>query len=105
MPAPEGAASILNQFTIDPAANAKLWSAIPAWYWHSQQTQAKPAASVLWQITDRAGSVNDSKDNVDPLASARKRALLAVMPLGLGRIVYLASDSTWRLRRCRRKSA
>ncbi|HEX4792585.1 MAG TPA: vWA domain-containing protein [Humisphaera sp.] len=98
VPAPEGAASILSQFAIDPATNAKLWSAIPAWYWHSPQTQAKPAASVLWRIAEQARSASNPKDKADLLASARKRALLATMPLGLGRVIYLASDSTWRLR-------
>jgi hypothetical protein len=32
------------------------------------------------------------------MLAARQRALLATMPLGLGHVMYLASDSTWRLR-------
>src|SRR5262249_50536929 len=76
VPAPEGGASILSQFAVDPASNARLWSAVPLWFWQSQQTQAKPGASVLWQIGDRAGGAATTKDNSDPLAGARKRALL-----------------------------
>ena len=97
--ATEGRASILSQFTIDEAANAATWSALPAWYWHSALTTAKRSANVVWTIGDvsparpRAGAGASDRD--DP---ARDRALLCTSSVGMGRVMYLASDSTWRMR-------
>jgi hypothetical protein len=93
---PEGAASVLGQFTLDASHNAELSLMLPKCYWHSEQTRAKPAASVLWTIEDvSAAPTTQSSQARD---ASRDRALLATMPLGLGRVMYLASDSTWRLR-------
>ena len=89
--APEGAASILSQFTIDEASNGALWGALPKWYWHSALTTAKRSASVVWTIGE-SGADGESEDG------ARSRALLATMSVGMGRVMYLASDSTWRMR-------
>jgi hypothetical protein len=94
--APAAGASVLAQFEVDSAANARLWSNVPAWYWHSPYTQAKPAASVLWTITDPAPAGNATA--LTSLAAANRQALLATMPIGAGRTLYLASDQTWRLR-------
>jgi hypothetical protein len=92
--APEGNASVLGQFGLNPDTNANLWSDVPQWYWHSPFTQAKPAASVLWSIPPEA----DAALPANPLTDVRRNALLATMPIGLGRSLYLASDQTWRLR-------
>ena len=89
--APEGRASVLSQFSVDEKYNAQLWSMLPPWYWHSQQTRAKPGASVVWMIGE-AGS-----NTPDPAAASR-RALLATMQFGAGRVMYLAAEQTWRLR-------
>jgi hypothetical protein len=86
---PAGAASILSQFKPDPAENLAAWAAIPPWYWHSEQTVAKPSATVLWAI--------DSADS-EAVAAQRRRALLATSMFGTGRVLYLAADQTWRLR-------
>jgi hypothetical protein len=101
MIAPEGAKSILSQLGLDDASNTELWSAIPPWYWHSEQTQAKLSANVLWSIADakmEAGAAPAAAANVNSMEAARQRALLCTMSVGLGRVMYLASDSTWRLR-------
>ncbi len=99
--APEGATSVLGQLAGNPGADAALWSDMPAWYWHSAYTQAKPAASVLWSITEgeagRAPALGlDS--GAGSLATARKSALMASLPVGLGKSLYFSSDQTWRLR-------
>lgn len=88
-PAPEGRTSILSQFTLDEAANGSLWSALPPWYWHSAFTTARRSAAIVWTIADAT-----STDDV----GARDRALLCTMSVGMGRVMYLASDSTWRMR-------
>jgi hypothetical protein len=114
-PAPEGAGSLLCQLGLDEDSTAALWADAPDWYWHSEQTQAKPSATVLWQITDSKNNPNApaaqpqtaSPDSAnlgnanaasDTLMAAREHALLATMSVGLGRVLYLASDSTWRFR-------
>ena len=100
--APEGAASVLAQFSAEPELNAALWTAAPPWYWHSEQTQAKPNAKVLWSIgeTDAANADATSGDAADAgaLAAPRRKALLCTASYGLGQVMYLASDQTWRLR-------
>jgi hypothetical protein len=96
--APEGARSILSQLGLDDASNAELWSAMPPWYWHSEQTQAKLSANVLWSIADVKTAADNGATNLNTIEAARQRALLCTMSVGLGRVMYLASDSTWRLR-------
>ena len=94
---PDGQASILSQFLPDAQANADLWSANPLWYWHAGQTQAKPAASVLWSIAD-ADTAKATSPEATSLSALRERALLSTMSVGLGRVLYLSSDQTWRMR-------
>ena len=98
--APEGATNVVSQLDLDEQANARYWSAMgtgdPKGYWHSEQTQAKQSASVLWQIKNLHDTAGESQE-ADTLTSARQRALLATMPVGLGRVMYLSSDSIWRL--------
>lgn len=94
--APEGAASILSQLGIDDQTNGQYWAGMPKWFWHSEQTQAKQSASVIWQIPDPHPDATRKSD--DTLTAARGRALLATMPVGMGRVMYLASDQIWRMR-------
>jgi len=96
--APEGSKSILSQLGLDDEANSELWAAMEPWYWHSEQTQAKLSANVLWSIGDASAEHRAATVASDALAAARQRALLCTMSVGLGRVMYLASDSTWRLR-------
>lgn len=95
--APEGAGSVLAQFSAEPETNAELWTTMPPWYWHSEQTQAKPSAKVLWSIGEADATAFDPTD-AGPLSAPRRRALLCTASYGLGRVMYLASDQTWRLR-------
>ncbi|HVS70183.1 MAG TPA: vWA domain-containing protein [Phycisphaerae bacterium] len=102
--APEGATSVLAQLSAgDSGDNAALWSSAPEWYWHSPFTQAKPAASVLWAITSGAGAPSATPGSPRPsvessLAAARRNVLLASLPIGIGKSLYLSSDQSWRLR-------
>ena len=87
---PEGSASILSRLKFDSDENKAAWLASPSWYWHSEQTEVKPAATVLWSI-ENTGEINTPEMN-------RRRALLATSSHGSGRVMYLASDQTWRWR-------
>ncbi len=90
--------AVLSRLGIDDESNAQLWSKVPNWYWHSQQTIAKSNASVIWYIADLQGPSTGVNDDVKGFSAAKNRALLAAETLGLGRVLYLASDQTWRLR-------
>jgi hypothetical protein len=105
--AAEGHGSILSQFTIDEADNTSLWSALPPWYWHSEHTRAKRSANVVWTIGALASvspaAVLPASAGGTPVDAtipdeSRDRALLATASVGMGRVMYLASDSTWRMR-------
>ncbi len=110
--APEGADSLLSQFGIDDESNARAWNLVRtdrdlAWYWHSDVTQAKGGAKVIWTITD-----NEPRSERNPrrgrcrtprpmrLECSRRLtgAALATMNVGSGKVMYLAGDATWRLR-------
>jgi len=94
----EGGAAVLARFAADEATNTALWSRVPPWYWHSEQTVAKPGANVVWYIGEPEGRLVGTNDELGDFSLARRRALLSTMTLGLGRVLYLASDQTWRLR-------
>ena len=98
--APEGLNSIIGRFDDDSGINAELWNNVSPWFWHSDQTVARPGASVIWTIEPKDASTQQLSrgDSSDEVAASRQRALLATMNVGLGRVMYLASPETWRLR-------
>jgi hypothetical protein len=95
-PGSESGGAVLSRFGIDDESNTLLWSKVPNWYWHSDQTVAKPNANVIWYISEPEGLAFGGEQG--GMAAAKRRALLATDTLGLGRVLYLASDQTWRLR-------
>ncbi|MEI8196697.1 MAG: hypothetical protein WCI73_12435, partial [Phycisphaerae bacterium] len=77
---------------------------LPPWFFHSAYTKAKPAAQVLWYIAEpgvanlaNRGDAAGGASAAESFAAVREHALVSTMSLGLGRIVYMASDQTWRL--------
>ncbi len=99
--APDGTDSILGQLSQDAETNAQIWANLPLWYWHSEQTAARPAATVIWSIQDVASTdanVAPAADALDAYQLTRRHALLSSMNAGLGRVLYLASPQTWRFR-------
>jgi hypothetical protein len=95
-PGGESGGGVLSRFGIDEDSNTLLWSKVPNWYWHSEQTVAKSNASVIWYISEPEGLAFGAEEG--GMSAAKRRALLATDTLGLGRVLYLASDQTWRLR-------
>jgi hypothetical protein len=107
--APGQGSHLLNQLGIDEKASASLWSTIAQpdhrWYWHSDVTAARAGAEVLWYIADsvsastaRAGDAPKGGDAESAAALAHRKALLATMNVGLGKVMYLSADATWRWR-------
>ncbi|NNM85594.1 MAG: VWA domain-containing protein [Phycisphaerales bacterium] len=91
---PQGVGSVLSAFSADRTENSRMLAAMPRWYWHSEQTDARAGARVIWAIPAGAGR-NPTGQGFD---SEHRHALLAAMSVGSGRVLYLASDETWRLR-------
>ncbi len=114
--APDGEGHLLTQFGLDEDQNKSIWQTIMtdpnlAWYWHSDYTQARGGTSVIWSIADNlpAGAKSAAApgapstqpmDDKGPtsLEQAQKRALLATMNAGLGKVLYMSGDASWRLR-------
>jgi hypothetical protein len=72
--------------------NDQRWAELPHFFW-SVVGQAKPAAATLAFIPE--GPV----DPLDPTAQERRNALIARQNYGLGRVLYVGIDSTWRWRK------
>jgi len=68
--------------------SADLWREMPPVYWVARVARAKPAAEVL--LVDP-----------DPARESRfgKMPALALQPYGLGQVLYVGTDNTWRWRR------
>jgi hypothetical protein len=88
-PAPEALTSILARLLPDDQLNQSAWSALPPFYWHDDHTSARPGATIIWQIDRPSGP---------PLATSTRQALLATMMYGAGKVLYLATPETWRMR-------
>ncbi len=68
--------------------NVALWKQLPPVYWVAKVTRAKPAAEVL--LVDP-----------DPARETRfgKMPVIAFQKYGLGQVLYVGTDNTWRWRR------
>jgi hypothetical protein len=68
--------------------NAALWKQLPPVYWVARVSRPKPAAEVL--IVDP-----------DPARESRfgKMPVMAVQQYGLGQVMYVGTDNTWRWRK------
>ncbi len=68
--------------------NAALWRKLPPVYWVAKVTRAKPAAEVL--LVDP-----------DPVKETRfgKMPVVAQQQYGLGQVLYIGTDNTWRWRK------
>jgi hypothetical protein len=107
--APEGEKHLLSELDPTPEINASVWDDLTkeenAWYWHSTYTKAKASAKVIWSIADTqplppAATPAAAKNALPQTATeiARERTLLATMDYGLGKVLYISGDATWRLR-------
>jgi len=92
---PEGRQSMIMRQDVDPDRNQEIWGSFPKFYWRDGGVSAKPGASVLAYAVSADGAAQSEKES----ESAQRRAPLAlIQQVGLGRVVMLAFDRTWRLR-------
>ncbi len=73
----------------DEQESKGLWAKLPPIYWEQPVASAKAAAEVL--LLD----ANPSRNSGD----GEKMPLLAVQQYGLGQVMYLGTDNTWRWRK------
>ena len=83
-----GRASAMLRISDREEENAKIWSQLPPVYWVAKVSRAKPAAEVL--VVDP-----------DPARESRfgKMPVVAVQQYGLGQVMFVGTDNTWRWRK------
>ncbi|MEY2411005.1 MAG: hypothetical protein QOF48_3675 [Verrucomicrobiota bacterium] len=83
-----GRANAMLRFSDKDEENAQLWAQLPPVYWVARVSRPKPAAEVL--LVDP-----------DPAKESRfgKMPVVAVQQYGLGQVLYIGTDNTWRWRK------
>jgi hypothetical protein len=98
----------------DPIANAEAWANLLPIYWFAPVYDVKPAATVLVQVVPTAGrgeqqqggpvkegGKGDQKDAFNKFKDHNLGPgvpLIATQSVGLGKVLWLGTDSTWRWR-------
>ena len=85
----EGAREAMFQFDLDEVQNRRVWSELPGHTW-AMFGQAKPGATVF-----AAASI---PGQADPLAAERNFGIFVHQHYGLGQVLWIGIDSTWRWR-------
>jgi hypothetical protein len=87
-----------------PDGSAAVWEELPDLYWRHPVGAAKPGATVLAYARTPDAPAEASAAEEDEEAAQRRRryqrrhALIACHEVGLGKVLLLAFDRTWRLR-------
>jgi hypothetical protein len=83
-----GKASTMLRLTEKDAENLAFWKDLPPIFWDARVTRAKPGAEVL--LVDP-----------DPLKETRfgKMPVVALQQYGLGQVLFVGTDNTWRWRK------
>jgi len=106
---PEGADHVICRQDVDADKSRQVWQSVPPVYWRSRFTEAKPAATVLAYALDPgapewlSGKPAGTEPSPRRLAERReeyqrKHGLIFLAPHGLGKVMLLSFDRTWRLR-------
>ena len=86
---PEGESEAMFQFDPDAVQNRALWSSLPGHMW-GLMGRAKPGANVF--------AFSQQPGDPETLEAERNRALIVHQHYGLGQVLWLGIDSTWRWR-------
>ena len=83
-----GRANAMLKLSDKDEENVKLWAQLPPVYWVAKVSRPKPAAEVL--LVDP-----------DPAKESRfgKMPVIAVQQYGLGQVMFVGTDNTWRWRK------
>ena len=103
----EGRHSVITRMDVDPDENLRIWEDLPDIYWRHPIKGAKAGTTVLAYArgADVPGPIRETMSGTernDRLAEIldyqRTRALVVTHSVGRGRVMFLGSDRTWRLR-------
>jgi len=104
-PTSEGLHHMVTELAVEPETNQALWTALPAMYWRSPIRTAKGGSSVLAWARGVAGGDSQSgnpstrRGNGDAEVDVhRQNAMLVAQNYGLGKVLYIGWDATWRFR-------
>lgn len=104
----EGQDNVITRQEVDPKENLRVWDSLPEIHWRHPIKEARPAATVLAYAMP--------PDPPDPVRQAlngqqldqqlheqlrrfqRERALIMFQNVGMGKVMFLSFDHTWRLR-------
>ncbi len=85
---PQGRTSPMLKLSAKDDENAATWQRFPKVYWVARVSRAKPAAQVLVQDSDATKA-----------SRFGKMPVIAQQQYGLGQVLYVGTDNTWRWRR------
>jgi hypothetical protein len=85
---PQGRANPMLKLGANDEENARIWKSFGKVYWTARVLRAKPAAQVLLVDADSTRANRHGK-----------MVLAAFQQYGLGQVLYLGTDNTWRWRR------
>jgi hypothetical protein len=85
------------QLADTPAENASLWSHLPALYW-ILAANPRPGAQVLAEAAGRAAPDPPPILGAPPGAARRRPPLILMQYVGAGKVLFHATDETWRWR-------
>jgi uncharacterized membrane protein len=85
---PQGRTSAMMKLSPKEEENIAIWKRFPKIYWVARVARAKPAAQVLLQDSDATKATRFGKMPV-----------VAQQQYGLGQVLYVGTDNTWRWRR------
>jgi hypothetical protein len=106
----EGRRSPIMRQAVSDADNERIWASMPEVYWRYPNLSAKPGAKVMAfalgkdapdYVTDSAserGGGADVRARRMREQFQRHRALITCHNVGLGRVLFLSFDRTWRMR-------
>jgi len=95
-PTDEGAASEILRMSVDPAENEAIWKALPEFFWCYPVEAPKPGATVLAEA--RPPAKDTRTPDRTPDAARRARPILVEQSYGLGKVLWVGTDNTWRWR-------
>jgi len=97
---PEGRDNVIMRLKGDPQENVAFWSSRPEAHWRYPIAEVKPRATVLAYAQPAGRDAPQSRgagEHADRRFQA-EHALVVTQNAGLGQVVFLAFDETWRLR-------
>ena len=106
-PTPTGADHVVLRQDVDPEQSKSIWKSLQPVYWHSPYLQASPRATVLAYALapDAPKWLTEADPATEPAGLEQRRrkyqqshALISVAGHGLGKVMVLGFDRTWRLR-------